>query len=200
MIDLGFHDVDNARRWRRLAMGNRFSMSVLLAASTVLVGAAVAVAAPAGVKVGATKYDSLSSTILVDGSGRPLYHLTSEKGKAIRCSGGCAKIWPPIIVAKGAKASAGQGVSRAKLGTIKRPDGRFQLTYAGFALYRYSGDRMGTAGGQGLSSIWFVVNSAGKIVTRAVAEEPAGGGDTGGDTTGADTGGGGYGGSGGGYG
>jgi len=172
-------------------MGNRFSIGVLLGALTILVAAAVAVAAPTGVKVGAAKYTSLSSTILVDASGRPLYHLTSEKGKAIRCTGGCIKIWPPVIVAKGATASAGQGVSHAKLGTIKRPDGRTQVTYAGLALYRFADDRTGTAGGQGLGHVWYVVNSAGKIVTRAVVDAPTGGGTTtGGDTGGTTTGGG----------
>jgi molybdenum-dependent DNA-binding transcriptional regulator ModE len=70
------------------------------------------------------------------------------------------------------------------------------VTYAGLALYRYSGDRAGTAGGQGLGNIWYVVNSAGKIVTRAVVDTSTGGGDTGGDTTGGDTGDGGYGGGG----
>ena len=52
-------------------------------------------------------YPSLGSTILVEGSGRPLYHLISEKGKSIRCSGTYAKIWPPVILVKGTTAVAG---------------------------------------------------------------------------------------------
>ena len=36
---------------------------------------------------------------------------------------------------------AGSGVQRSKLGTIRRPDGRRQVTYAGKPLYYYVGDR-----------------------------------------------------------
>ena len=175
-------------------MTKRFPITVMLAVASILIGTAVAVSAPARVIVGAANYTSLSSTILVDAGGRPLYHLTSEKGKAIRCSGGCARTWPPVILAKGTTAGAGPGVTRGKLGTVKRPDGRLQATYAGFPLYRYAADRKGTAGGQGLGKVWYVVSSAGRIVTRAVAEIPAdGGGDTGGGTTGDGDTGGGYG-------
>ena len=179
-------------------MVNRYAVCALLGSLTLLVGAGL-VEAAVGVKLGTAKYDSLSSTILVDGSGRPLYHLTSEKGTSIRCSGGCAKVWPPVIIPKGSSATAGQGVIRAKLGTTKRPDGRTQLTYAGLALYRYASDIRGAAAGQGVGNVWYVVNSAGRIVTRAVADPTAGGSTGAGDTGGGSTGGGGGAGAGYGY-
>ncbi len=175
-------------------MEKRILAGVLLGATAVLVAAASSPASSGGVNLGAANYPSLGSTILVDGSGRPLYHLVSEKGKAIRCSGSCAKAWPPVIVAKGTTAAAGPGLIRAKLGTIRRPDGRSQATYGGLALYRYAADRKGTAGGQGFGQVWYLIGATGRIITKKAAAPGAdtgtGGGSTGGATTGGgDTGG-----------
>ena len=170
--------------------GNRTSAGVLVGAIAFLVVAAASVAAPRSVVLRSANYPALGSTILVDGSGRPLYHFVSEKGKTIRCIGSCTKTWPPLIVANGATATAAPGLNRAKLGTIKRPDGRRQATYGGLALYRYASDSKGTAGGQGLGKAWYVIGApAGRIITKAVVAPPAAdngtsGGNTGGGTTG----------------
>ena len=158
-----------------------------------LIVAAGSMAAPrTTVTVGASAFPSLGATVLVDGSGRPLYHFLSEKGKTIRCTGSCLKAWPPVILAKGTKATAGAGVSKTKLGSIKRPDGRSQATYAGLPLYRYASDKKGTANGQGLGKAWYVISAAGRIITKAPATPPPtdDGGDMGGSTPdpGTDTG------------
>jgi len=50
---------------------------------------------------------------------------------------------------------------QAKLGTVKRPDGKRQATYAGSPLYRFAADRSGQARGQGLAGVWFAVTVAG---------------------------------------
>jgi predicted lipoprotein with Yx(FWY)xxD motif len=135
--------------------------------------AVVSVAAPkATVTVGVSAFPSLRATILVDGNGRPLYHFVSEKGKTIRCTGSCVKAWPPVILAKGTKATAGAGVSKAKLGLIKRPDGRSQATYAGLPLYRYASDKKGTANGQGLGKAWYVISASGRVISKAPAAPP----------------------------
>ena len=174
-------------------MEKRILAGILIGAAAVLIAAASSPASSSGVNLRAASYPSLGSTILVDGSGRPLYHLISEKGKSIRCSGTCAKIWPPVILAKGTTAVAGPGLVRAKLGTIRRPDGRSQATYGGLALYRYAADRKGTAGGQGVGQVWYVIGATGRIITKKAADTAAGtdmGGSTGGTTTtGGDTGG-----------
>lgn len=116
--------------------------------------------------VTAVKNATLKTSILVDQAGMTLYHLTAEKGKAIGCSGACAKIWPPLLLAKGTKAKAGAGITAAKLGTVKRPDGHLQVTYAGLALYRYSGDgKPGDAKGQGFQHVWYAISPSGKVVT-----------------------------------
>ena len=77
-------------------------------------------------------------TILV--SGKTLYTLVPSK---VACAAACLKIWPAVDLPKGVtKAIAGKGVSAAKLGTIKRAGGVLQVTYAGKALYWFSGDRV----------------------------------------------------------
>ncbi len=99
-----------------------------------------------------------------------LYHLTSEKGRRIRCTGACATFWPPLLVRPAAKPQAGRGVVKAKLGTVKRPDGRRQVTFAGLALYRYAGDkRPGQATGQGVQRSWYAIGPDGKLVRRLPA-------------------------------
>ncbi len=104
---------------------------VLALTLTALAGAGVAVAATrSAVTVKTAKNTALNTTIIVNTSGRTLYHLTTEKGKKVVCTGQCATIWPPLTVPKGTKPIAGPGITKSKLGTVKRPDGRIQVTYA----------------------------------------------------------------------
>jgi predicted lipoprotein with Yx(FWY)xxD motif len=75
-------------------------------------------------------------TILV--SGKTVYSL---KPSATACKASCLAVWPEVLLPKGAtKATAGSGVSAAKLGVIRRTGGALQVTYAGKALYRFAGD------------------------------------------------------------
>ena len=154
-------------------MITRIATRVLPLALLAAIGAGMAVAATAvhtgTVNTGATKY----GTILVSANGRTLYHLTAEKRGKIACSGTCAKDWPPLTIKEGAKPTAGTGVKAAKLGTIKRPDGTIQVTYNGFALYRYGDDtKKGDAKGQDEDHVWFTVSPSGALVKTA-ATQPA---------------------------
>jgi len=154
-------------------MITRIATRVLPLALLAAIGAGMAVAATAAhtgtVTTGATKY----GTVLVSANGRTLYHLTAEKRGKIACSGTCAKAWPPLTIKKGAKPTAGTGVKAAKLGTIKRPDGTIQVTYNGFALYRYGDDtKKGDAEGQGEDHVWFTISASGALVKTA-ATQPA---------------------------
>jgi predicted lipoprotein with Yx(FWY)xxD motif len=128
----------------------RHALLLRIAAATVAAGALsayVIVAASAtpspqtkNVVVSTAKNATLG-TILV--SGTTLYTLKPSK---TACTTQCLKIWPALLLPKNAKkATAGVGVSAAKLGTIKRPDGALQVTYNGKALYRFFED---TAAGQ----------------------------------------------------
>jgi predicted lipoprotein with Yx(FWY)xxD motif len=79
---------------------------------------------------------------------------------------GCVASWPPLTVS--GKPTAGAGVSKSLLGTIKLADGHEQVTYAGHPLYRYTGDGSpGTTSYIGVTSFggtWLAVNAAGKPV------------------------------------
>jgi predicted lipoprotein with Yx(FWY)xxD motif len=76
-------------------------------------------------------------TILVDG--KTLY--TLKPGKT-GCATTCHKYWPQVLLPKGVtKATAGAGVSSAKLGTVMVTGGALQVTYAGMALYWFAGDK-----------------------------------------------------------
>ena len=126
-------------------------MVPLLLAVVVVVGvvAASAMAASSHPTVKVMKTASLGK-LLATSSGLTLYHYTDEKPGKIDCKGGCAKLWPPLLVKAGAKPTVGPGLSAAKLGTIKRPDGGTQVTYNGYALYRYAPDKKaGDVKGQG---------------------------------------------------
>lgn len=116
-------------------------------------------------KIRGVRNAKLNATILVDQAGRTLYHLTKEKRKKIVCTGQCAQLWPPLLVRRGSKPTAGAGVDRKKLGTIRRPDGTVQVTYASFALYRFAGDRKpGQVAGEGVEKIWYAIDPSGRLV------------------------------------
>lgn len=133
------------------------------------VGAGVAVAATGAHTGTVNSADNAKyGALVVNASGRTLYHMTSEKNGHIVCTGACAKFWPPLTIAAGAKPTAGAGIKQAKLGTVKRPDGRTQVTYNGYALYRYSDDeKRGDVKGEGEEHIWFVISPSGKLVKSA---------------------------------
>ena len=111
--------------------------------------------------------------VLVDSNGMTLYTLGTESSGTIKCTGSCAQSWPPVLLTGGATAAtAGAGVDASKLGTIDRPDGGTQVTYAGMPLYLWVGDTApGQATGQGVAG--FSVASAcgyrGRLPARAGA-------------------------------
>lgn len=113
-----------------------------------------------------TAKSSRYGRILFDGRGFVLYGFTRDpKGKSA-CSGACATAWPPYIVKSRPRASG--GISGARLGTIKRADGRLQGTFAGRALYYYVGDRQpGQILCQNVTEfggVWRVVRPNGSLV------------------------------------
>ena len=57
-----------------------------------------------------------------------------------------------------------------------RTGGAEQVTYAGFPLYYYAGDKKpGQANGQGFEKTWYVVNATGALVKHAVKASGSGG-------------------------
>ena len=163
-------------------MGPRFALRAFVLALVAATGIGVALAATnATLK---TANNSTLGKIVVSGNGRTLYHLTSEKGKAVKCKGQCLSFWLPVTTKAGAKTVAGAGLTASKLGTVKRVGGVLQVTYAGYPVYWYSGDRKAgdTAGealpGQGVPGTWYAVSPVGASVMAASAPPPTTTGST----------------------
>ncbi len=77
---------------------------------------------------------------LVDRRGFALYQFTHDAPSTSRCFGACAAAWPPYLT-RAAPSAAAAGADARLLGSVRRPDGRLQVTYARHPLYYYVGDR-----------------------------------------------------------
>jgi predicted lipoprotein with Yx(FWY)xxD motif len=72
-----------------------------------------------------------------------IYVWNREPKSRIRCTGACAKAWPPVLVRKGAVVPVRVKGIRGSFGTIRRPGGARQLTFGGRALYTYAHEKPG---------------------------------------------------------
>ena len=104
--------------------------------------------------------------VLFDGRGFVLYAFTRDHRRSA-CYGACTKAWPPYFAPRG-RLSVDAGAKRSLLGTVRRRDGRRQVTYAGRPLYYYVGDR---SPGQILcqnvveyGGTWLIVRPSGRLV------------------------------------
>lgn len=127
-------------------------LSMLLALA--LLGAFLATrAAHAGssARVVATAHNpKLNETVLVTRKGMTLYSLSVEqKGKFICTNSSCLSLWTPLVVARDVRPAGAP-----KLGTVRRPNGRIQVTYRGRPLYTFNLDRKrGEAKGEGFKDV-----------------------------------------------
>lgn len=121
------------------------------AAVFVSVAVLAGVAGAAGRPLVTTAHNArLHATILVDRSGRTLYHLSVErKGHFVCTERVCLSLWHPLLVSKGTRPTG-----RVPLGTVRRPDGRSQVTYKGEPLYTFVQDaRRGDTKGEGFRDV-----------------------------------------------
>ena len=112
--------------------------------------------------------DPTLGKILVDGKGMTLYVFTKDGPNQSNCTGGCLKIWPPLL-SKGSP-QAGAGVDQSMLGTTALADGSMIVTYNKMPLYYWAGDtKPGDTNGQGVKNVWFVVSPQGQPVEKPAA-------------------------------
>ena len=92
----------------------------------------------------------LDKTVLVDGRGKTLYTLSAEtRGRFICTTKFCLSLWSPLVVGRGTTPAGAQ-----HLATIRRPDGRTQVTYRGRPLYTFNQDtKPGDVKGNGFKDV-----------------------------------------------
>ena len=116
---------------------------------------------PNAVTIDATSVGDVG-TVLVNSEGFTLYLLAPEKNGKIVCVKQCLKFWPAVTLDSGQSAAAGDGVDSSLLGTTDRPEGDTQVTYGGYPVYLFAGDKQpGQANGQGVEKVWFAITTQG---------------------------------------
>jgi len=107
-------------------------VTCVLVAGLVLGGAGAADAAGTRISVSGSEFGPM-----VWGPKRQAIYVFQRDGfKRSRCSGACAEAWPPVYTT--GKPVAGTGARQSLLGTIRRSNGRLQVTYRGRPLYYYA--------------------------------------------------------------
>ena len=109
--------------------------------------------------------------VVANSAGLTLYifrkdaHGTSPKSA---CYGACASVWPPVLT--NGTPVAGAGLEKSLLGTAKRKDGKLQVTYKGYLLYRYTDDKKpGQTKGEGSKAFgagWYALTPKGIQIDR----------------------------------
>jgi predicted lipoprotein with Yx(FWY)xxD motif len=149
---------------------NRIIPLIAVVVAVAAVGSALAAGSSAtAVKLGGTKLGK----VLVNSKGFTLYLFEADKHGKSACYGQCATYWPPLLTT--ARPIAGTGVKASLLGTLKRKDGKLQVTYAGHPLYGFkfdkqprqtTGEAMKFFGGE-----WYVVSAAGLKIEKHESAE-----------------------------
>lgn len=144
----------------------------LLSAIALLLALAAGASASGSSKVVAKegKSESLEATVLTRTNGHTLYSLSVETHGRFVCTGGCLGTWKPLVVAQGVRPKG-----PVKLGTIRRPDGRIQVTFKGRPLYSFDGDaKAGEANGEGFKDVgtWHAAKVAATSAPPPPESEP----------------------------
>ncbi len=159
-----------------MSFGSRVSRPVGLAlvvfAAAAAIGSSFAIASSTASRrvVKAAEAES-GQTVLANLRGRTLYSLSVEVHGKFICTGTCLSAWHPLVVPKRVRPTG-----PVNLGTVRRPDGRLQVTYRGRPLYSFSGDsKMGEGNGEGIKDVgtWHVASASGAAGSPAAPSEPA---------------------------
>jgi predicted lipoprotein with Yx(FWY)xxD motif len=150
-----------------------FAAAIVFAAVFMLLGPPRGAArSGATLKVATAQNATLDKRILVTTSGRTLYTLSAEtRGRFICRDSSCTSTWPPLTLRRGVQPTGVRG-----LGTIRRPDGRRQVTYKGRPLYRFATDRKkGDVGGEGFKDVgtWHAAVAPGGSASHGTTPAPA---------------------------
>lgn len=114
--------------------------AALAAVTLAAVAATTTVAAPATPRPPVIKLkDARFGNILATRGHKALYYWSVEKRDfRVRCTGACARAWPPLIVRSAAAVPRAVAGIRGRFGVIRRPNGRLQVTHNRLPLYTYA--------------------------------------------------------------
>jgi predicted lipoprotein with Yx(FWY)xxD motif len=137
----------------RTATIAKLMVPVVLAAALVAVLAAQSGTAKSVSKqlvVRTANNPTLHKKVLVNRKGLTLYSLSVEtRGKFICTDQFCLSLWTPLVVPKGTVPTGAP-----HLGTVRRPDGRTQVSYRGRPVYTFTQDRKpGDVKGNGFKDV-----------------------------------------------
>ena len=129
-----------------------------LAALVVSGTAALAVNQAMSPKLVRTIMDKRLGEVLTTSQKQAIYIWRSEPKGTIRCTGSCAKAWPPVLVKKGVLVPMHYAGIKGDFGTIRRADGSLQLTLDRRALYTYAHEKPGQVLCNNVDN-WFAVKT-----------------------------------------
>jgi predicted lipoprotein with Yx(FWY)xxD motif len=90
-----------------------------------------------------TIVDAKLGTVVTTGGKQAIYVWNKEPKGKIRCTGACAKAWPPVLVKTGVVVPMHVKGIMGEFGTIRRAGGSRQLTFNRRALYTYAHEKPG---------------------------------------------------------
>jgi predicted lipoprotein with Yx(FWY)xxD motif len=135
---------------------NRLALAIALLAAFAL-GTAPSPMASAPAPVAKLKTKTFGY-VLTRRDRQALYYWDVEKkaGGKIRCTGTCARLWPPLLVKSAAGVPKRVAGIKGAFGVIRRPDGKLQVTYNRLAVYTYVHEGPGQVLCDNVNG-WFVV-------------------------------------------
>ena len=153
-----------ARSLPQKLMVTAAALAVLAAAVLLLNPPKLHASASSGTVVSTAK--TSLGRVLVNSRGHTVYLFGKDRNGKSSCSGQCATFWPPLIAS--GKPAVGGGAKASLIGTIKRADGRRQVTYNHHPLYTFVKDKSkGQTKGEGVSAFgskWYAVSPSGARV------------------------------------
>ena len=109
--------------------------------------------------------------VLVDAAGKTLYLFRPDAQQRVSCTDSCLAAWPPLLAPGQDEHTAGGAVDVELLGVMADRQGRSQVTYNRWPLYRFVGDtEPGQANGHGVDvdgGLWFAVTTDGEAAAGA---------------------------------
>ena len=117
-------------------MRRLIALGLVLAAAAVLATQALSSSMAPVTVVKSAKFGK----VLANEKHLALYTWNAEKDHKVHCTGACAKLWPPLLVAKGEAVPMHVPGAMGTFGVIMRPDGSHQVTWDHRPLYTFSKD------------------------------------------------------------